>query len=165
MTDLKQFDLLEKQKLVNMKERKLKDITHTNNLHMYICTNVSLETKKHCCCCKGYHTIYHCEKFLKLNTNDRITQVKKSALCINCWKPNHFLNDYQAYSRRKCNKNYKSLLQFNNAYNENKPETEVSITSHILRSWPSEVLLSTVLLYVKESKCRNVPCTYSSISP
>lgn len=115
--------------------------------------NVYFATKKHCCWRKRDHAIYHCEKFLELNINDRIAQVKKSALCINYLKPNHVVKDCEASSCRRCYKKHYSLLHFNNACDGNKPEIEVSISSQTLRNQPSEVPCYFSLRTVKEKIC------------
>lgn len=67
-------------------------------------------TNNYYSCRKGYHTIHRCEKFLKLNTNDRIAQLKKLALCINYLKPKYLVEDGQAPSCRRCNKKHYCLL-------------------------------------------------------
>lgn len=83
LEDFKMFlkhkaDLLETLEL--SKDTKVKAKGHSNTFTAVNCS---------CALCKGSHYIQNCSKFLKLPINERIEQVKKLRLCINCLRKNH----------------------------------------------------------------------------
>lgn len=88
-----------------------------------------------CEVCKGTeHNIVKCEKFLKLHENERIAEVKKLKLCINCLRKGHF-----SISCRSGNCRYFSKRH-------NTPETSAISVSSSMSS--NNVLLSTVTLKI-----------------
>lgn len=51
--------------------------------------NVSTDKTIQCFYCRGSHSIYYCEQFLKLSSNNRLKEVQSMKLCVNCLRPNH----------------------------------------------------------------------------
>lgn len=45
---------------------------------------------KNCFLCQGQHLIYSCKQFLSLSVEDRIREVKRLKLCLNCLRNDHF---------------------------------------------------------------------------
>lgn len=65
--------------------------------------------------CKGPHTIYKCEEFLKLSINDRKERVRNLNLCENCLRTGHTKANCQLGPCRLCKtKKHNSLLHVNN---------------------------------------------------
>lgn len=133
-------------------------------------SNSCVNTSLNCYYCKKAHTIYSCSAFLNLSVNARIEEIKKHKLCINCFKPSHMVQACTSGSCRKCGKRHNSLLhlerQSNTTLNVN-PETgtdpalpttpdkasasQVAIVGHSSdNAVPSQILLSTALLYVED---------------
>lgn len=79
-------------------------------------TNVHLSTfKSNCILCKGSHTIYNCESFLKLNTNERISEARRLQLCLNCLKKNHITRECKMQPCKRCGKKHNTLLHIESA--------------------------------------------------
>lgn len=49
------------------------------------------QPKQECVLCKDVHTLFHCNKFIKMTQNDRIKYVKSNKLCWNCLGAGHSL--------------------------------------------------------------------------
>lgn len=49
--------------------------------HAYVASN---QGKPACYYCKGEHTMYKCDDFLKLTSADRLTEARRLTLCTNC---------------------------------------------------------------------------------
>lgn len=76
-----------------------------NTRHEYksiLSSHISTEATS-CYLCKQNHTIYKCNKFLKLNVFDRIETIIRMKNCLNCLMP-HELPICKASKCRKCNK-------------------------------------------------------------
>ncbi|CAL1678856.1 unnamed protein product [Lasius platythorax] len=70
-----------------------------------------------CAHCEGSHSIFKCEKFLKLSPYDRYTETKRLKLCTNCLKENHISRDCTLSSCRKCDLKHNTLLHRNQGQN------------------------------------------------
>ena len=68
----------------------------------------SLNTGK-CFLCDGSHLLSVCEKFLALSVADRIKEVKRLKLCINCLRNNHYVKACKRGSSRECNGRHNTL--------------------------------------------------------
>ncbi|KAJ8976819.1 hypothetical protein NQ317_008713 [Molorchus minor] len=108
---------------------------------------------KACCTfCKGEHYIQDCAEFLQLDVNDRIENVKKLRLCINCLRPGHMVKQCRSSSCRNCKSRHNSLLHLESpakkvdSTEETKAESVNLSSQHLSQS--KQVLLSTVLVRV-----------------
>ncbi|KYN14635.1 hypothetical protein ALC57_13142, partial [Trachymyrmex cornetzi] len=68
----------------------------------------SLNTGK-CYLCNGSHFLFACEKFLALPVADRIKEVNRLRLCLNCFKSNHYARACRMGSCRECNGRHNTL--------------------------------------------------------
>lgn len=62
-----------------------------------------------CYLCSGNHPLYHCENFLALQVNDRIKEVKRLKLCLNCLRKDHFVKSCRMGSCRECPEKHNTL--------------------------------------------------------
>nr|CAI5844533.1 unnamed protein product [Callosobruchus analis] len=116
-----------------------------------------------CAYCKDSHGIYNCPDLLKLSAQSRSTEIKKRGLCFNCLRKNHSIKDCRAMGCRKCKKKHHTLLHFESSNNSNetsndnqqsitKNEDNKQVSCHTLNpKLPSQVLLATVMILVKDS--------------
>lgn len=66
---------------------------------------------RNCPICNGdFHWLSKCSKFLKLNENQRISEIKRLHLCLNCFKAGHLSSRCIAARCSKCNKPHNVLL-------------------------------------------------------
>ena len=168
------LEKLEYNKCDNPKQNKgqFKSKYHSNS-----CVNTS---NLSCYYCKKAHTIYNCTAFLDLSINSRIEEVKKHKLCINCFKPSHIAQTCTSSNCRKCGRRHNSLLHFERpvstiltvdtesganlplpAIPDMASTSQAAIVGHSTDNdvLPSQILLSTALLYVEDKhghvhKCR-----------
>lgn len=99
-----------------------------------------------CNFCNKDHTIYNCNRFLDLNAKDRLTEVNRLKLCVNCLRNNHSTSQCRSMHCRKCNNKHNTLLHFsyqnNNTSNNNRtnnnhfqrrnePQTQSSVNSNV----------------------------------
>ena len=63
-----------------------------------------------CLCCKGSHSIYKCERFVKLSDLGKNDLVFKNRLCRNCLRPGHFRSTCSSSGCKTCNKAHHTLL-------------------------------------------------------
>jgi len=68
----------------------------------------SLDSGK-CFFCNGNHFIYFCEKFLALTIPDRIKEVKRLRLCLNCLKNDHYVKTCKMGHCRECTGRHNTL--------------------------------------------------------
>lgn len=95
------------QKLDN--KNSISQVYSKNKTYSRACISTS---KFECHFCKQAHSIYTCEKLLKINPHERYSQVKSLRLCVNCLKPGHSLIECKASSCKTYNKKHNSLLHF-----------------------------------------------------
>lgn len=62
-----------------------------------------------CYFCKGTHFIYFCEKFLALPVADRIKEVRRLKLCVNCLKNDHYVKTCKRGPCRECAEKHNTL--------------------------------------------------------
>ncbi|XP_026745937.1 uncharacterized protein LOC113507271 [Trichoplusia ni] len=65
-----------------------------------------------CVMCDGNHALFSCIKFLNLPVQDRHTFVSnnKGAICPNCLRAGHTIQDYQFGSCKQCSQKHNSLI-------------------------------------------------------
>ncbi|XP_031339663.1 uncharacterized protein LOC116168131 [Photinus pyralis] len=84
-----------------------------------------------CVICKQAHFIQQCPQFLKLTPDNRIQEIKKLRLCLNCLRENHLIaNCKSIHNCKVCRKRHNSLLhrERNHDYNTTSNES-ATITS------------------------------------
>ncbi|KMQ87667.1 hypothetical protein RF55_12989 [Lasius niger] len=131
-----------------------------------------------CAHCEGSHSIFKCEKFLKLLPCDRYTETKRLKLCTNCLKENHISRDCTLSSCRKCDLKHNTLLHRSQSQNvevekknsekkaaavhysqsqaieenatshEEEANDHCKVTTHCLPKQVTRVILSTAQVYV-----------------
>lgn len=131
-----------------------------------------------CAYCKGSHFIYNCRNFLRLQINDRYSEVKKLKLCTNCLRSGHFRTECRSSGCKRCQGKHSTFLHFENEGSvsnatdaqmtsnsqssitiENK---NTSISTHSSSKQETHVLLSTALIYVRDCKNRKICCRADS---
>nr|XP_034174768.1 uncharacterized protein LOC117601732 [Osmia lignaria] len=88
-------------------------------------TYVAMANVNKCVMCKDNHEIYQCKQFLQAAVRDRLDVIKRSRLCLNCFRSNHLVSNCQANGCKKCNQKHNTLLHFNN---ENRVNTSNNTT-------------------------------------
>lgn len=63
-----------------------------------------------CKLCGKSHNLFQCKSFLNKSVTDRLREVKRLGLCINCLKAGHQTKDCQSSSCRTCDKKHNTLL-------------------------------------------------------
>ena len=137
-------------------------------------TLVSLNKDFNCTFCNLSHTISQCNAFTNLSTNDRIKEIKKRHLCLNCLRKGHTLNDCKSkYTCKRCNKKHHTLIHIEPQQKSNtepststveqarstEVNTEIVLTSHAaLKQSCSQILLSTACVTIKDYQDNWVPC-------
>nr|XP_034195039.1 uncharacterized protein LOC117611213 [Osmia lignaria] len=88
-------------------------------------TYVAMANVNKCVMCKDNHEIYQCKQFLQAAVRDRLDVIKRSRLCLNCFRSNHLVNNCHANGCKKCNQKHNTLLHSNN---ENRVNTSNNTT-------------------------------------
>lgn len=103
-------------------------------------------TQEKCPLCKGEHCLQQCSEFSKFNQAQRLEQVRKLKLCINCMKNNHIVLNCRSNSTcRKCHKRHHTLLHREQApsQTENSNAEAKEPTNNSISDSSSQVALST----------------------
>ncbi|XP_072389396.1 uncharacterized protein [Diabrotica undecimpunctata] len=128
----------------------------------FVSTNNNSNTLN-CSLCSQNHLIYSCPNFSKLQPTSRLNEAKRLKLCINCLRSGHPTKNCKSSGCRKCGKPHHTLLHFHNSI-QNTPNLEASssqtpsnqttnsLTTHNHFASSSQILLSTVLIKVFDSK-------------
>lgn len=120
-------------------------------------------------CKKGQHNVFQCDVFLKLCVKDRINALKSNNLCFNCLRSKCSASKCTHKCCKKCNKKHNTLIHYDNVipgtmsvtehHQEDKEATIDSMqgtSDHqvtLLNSnEPTQVLLSTSIVHVRDSK-------------
>ena len=105
-----------------------------------------------CLYCKEMHNIYNCPNFLNLSIEQRINEIKKRKLCLNCLKGGHKLMSCNSSNCKKCNKRHNSLLHINERETSTSPEPSTSslnsVSSHCAQILNKNITLSTAMINV-----------------
>ena len=126
-----------------------KEIEHKRNAPFKPQTFLNVKNK--CNFCNNpSHLIYNCPEFLTLRINQRINEIKKLRLCLNCLNQNHSSSECTSGHCRKCNKKHSTLLHLEFQRQESGSVPEVSLFSHSQTAGecPSQVLLSTANIQI-----------------
>lgn len=116
-----------------------------------------------CLICKeSKHYIYQCPKFLALSETQRLNEIKKLHLCLNCFRTNHLSTRCALKGCRKCGKPHNTLLHINfnqprleNSFSPTETSNESSggtVVTHTSSNSEGEVLLSTAIVLVVDSE-------------
>lgn len=65
-----------------------------------------------CYLCQRQHLIYSYKQFLELSAKERVQEVKKLKLCMNCLRNDHFVIDCRSSSCRQCGDRHNTLCHF-----------------------------------------------------
>lgn len=123
-----------------------------------------------CYFCKGSHFIYFCEKFLELPIPERIKEVRRLKLCINCLKDDHYVKTCRLGHCRECVEKHNTLCHLTPS-NKNPVNSEghVSKTEETSDGHSSvavhassgangrRVLMATAIVEVSKSNGSNMP--------
>ena len=119
-------------------------------------------SKFSCYYCSEEHTIYTCEKFLRLSQKERQEAVKKASLCTNCLCPNHRVSECRGGPCRKCGKRHNSLLHIDreNADNEEKSNAKnSSVNMHTVQDESDAyMVLSTAVVDIFDNAGNSHTC-------
>lgn len=69
----------------------------------------NVTTAGKCYLCQGNHFLYHCENFLGLTADDRLKEVRRLKLCINCLRNDHFVKICKMGTCRECSGKHNTL--------------------------------------------------------
>ena len=113
-----------------------------------------------CLICKGEHSIYFCDQFLKLAPQDRLNEIKKICLCVNCLRGNHRPFECCLRGCRQCNKRHNSVLHFKQKKEESvqKASNPIASTSNYHIRIKTEVYLATAVVDIREDNGNFQPC-------
>lgn len=75
-----------------------------------------------CPLCNGNHYIQQCQKFKKLEHQDKIEFVKRKGMCFNCLRKNHQISACKYSHCTICNKKHHTFLHINIESNLNSDE-------------------------------------------
>ena len=119
-------------------------------------------SKFRCYYCSEEHTIYTCEKFLKLSQRERQEAVKKASLCTNCLHPNHRISECRGGPCRKCVKKHNSLLHVDREKTDNTEqsnEKNSSVNMHSIQDYSDAyMLLSTAVVDIFDNAGNSHTC-------
>lgn len=138
-------------------------------------TNVNVAvTQTSCSFCKQSHLIYNCTAFKNLPVNQRIEEIKKLGLCLNCLKGKHIAAQCRHTNCRQCNKKHNTLLHLisintNSAAmvptnrateQQNIGENSQNVISNAAVTSLPEVILSTAIvnIYDKDGNAHKCKC-------
>jgi len=89
-----------------------------------------------CYLCSGDHALYRCERFLALQVNDRIKEVKRMRLCMNCLRKDHLARTCKMGSCRECSEKHNTLCR--------RPITDVNIPERVNGSEQDDKMSSSL---------------------
>lgn len=86
---------------------------------------------KHVKCeiCKEPHFVYACEKLKSLSVPDRIQQVKRSKLCLNCLRSSHLAYECRSEGCRKCKQRHNTLLHLDKRNTDTAGSTNQNVSN------------------------------------
>lgn len=79
--------------------------------------NAKIRKRSRTCdlCCKKYHPVRKCRRFLQITVNERIDYIKQKMLCLNCFARGHELRDCPSpYDCFTCLRRHHTLLHQDN---------------------------------------------------
>ncbi|XP_059217550.1 uncharacterized protein LOC131994726 [Stomoxys calcitrans] len=87
-------------------------------------------------CPNEVHVIRKCPKFLQMSVNQRLAEIKRLSLCLNCFSKSHSVRHCSSkFSCLKCNKRHNSLLHREQTPStQGQPDTNAHTTSSSVTS-------------------------------
>lgn len=98
-----------------------------------------------CVICNDSHKIYQCPTFRNKNYNEKIADVEKYNLCINCLRQGHILSECRLGPCMVCNKGHNTILHQDSASPSGVSSESIVTFS---KQCPSKVVLSTAIVEV-----------------
>ncbi|KYM95005.1 hypothetical protein ALC62_14362 [Cyphomyrmex costatus] len=109
-----------------------------------------------CYLCDGPHFLYTCEKFLALTVDDRLKEVKRLKLCINCLKNDHFVRSCKMGHCKECTKKHNTLCHLPRVDNNlakagsqddvNQLVTNVALNQSLHKVKRRRILMATAIM-------------------
>lgn len=125
-----------------------------------------------CVHCNEEHSIYYCPKFLALTVPQRIAEIRKAKMCLNCLRSTaHSANKCTSGNCKTCKKKHNTLLHLDTPASEpsggdeksregaSTSTTSSTVVTHSSTSGSREcVMLATAVAYAFDSKGSQRPC-------
>ncbi|XP_041980993.1 uncharacterized protein LOC121734447 [Aricia agestis] len=107
---------------------------------------------KSCIICKGEHKIYECEIFKAKSYEDKISDIRKLKLCMNCLREGHQPHNCKLGPCRVCKRKHNTLLhQTKTDFSSlNSTDTIVNFSTQPT----NQILLSTAIIEVQNPKTK-----------
>ncbi|XP_032690610.1 uncharacterized protein LOC116853592 [Odontomachus brunneus] len=127
-----------------------------------------------CFLCKGEHFLYHCKKFIAMPVDERIKEVRRLKLCLNCLRNDHYVKSCKMGSCRECSGRHNTLCHLpldmkekptkksveipsmSNANNESNDQVAIHLSANALAK--RHVIIATARVYAILPNGSNVPC-------
>ncbi|XP_076377782.1 uncharacterized protein LOC143259435 [Megalopta genalis] len=131
-------------------------------------THVSSASSQ-CSCCRGNHPLYKCDKFKKLNLNDKKEIVQNSQRCYKCLETGHRVQNCTRRNCSICDRRHHSLLHRDSKIkhtekeNDDKQElspntSQQSCIANIASDSVDYTILSTAIVYIEDCKGQRQEC-------
>lgn len=78
-----------------------------------------------CYLCQGDHFLYRCDQFLKMTVDERLKEVQRLKLCINCLRNDHFIKTCRMGTCKECSGRHNTLLHRSTLNKEQAKKEEV----------------------------------------
>ena len=94
------------------KKHRSEALTHKCNFNSHPVTSMTIGIDGYCFVCNATkHSLYGCPKFRSLPHDQIMSLLKSRGLCLNCFKPGHFIKECTSMQHcRKCQKIHHTLL-------------------------------------------------------
>ncbi|KOB72873.1 Gag-pol polyprotein, partial [Operophtera brumata] len=133
----------------------------TSYVKAFASANQNAQRKFECVICNDAHKVYQCPIFRNNNYNEKMAEVGKHNLCVNCLRQGHDIAECRLGPCMVCNKRHNTLLHHDTASQPASSATShpaTSAASHSATSaesvvtfskqCPNEVILSTAIIEV-----------------
>jgi hypothetical protein len=109
------------------------------------------KSSNQCVICKQQYHLYQCKEFLALSVTQRVGEIKKHQLCLNCLRAGHISENCLAGNCKTCHKKHNSLLHFQTTGSvpSDQPLTVASATHHV-QTHDKNIVLSTAIVQVTD---------------
>lgn len=126
--------------------------------------------KLKCSHCGEEHSIYHCPKFLEFTIPQRIAEIKRAKICVNCLRStDHAANKCTSGSCRICKKKHNTLLHLTEKTQSQakieKPQeaatsasSSAAVVTHSTSRNNECVMLATATVHAYDHKGSRKPC-------
>jgi hypothetical protein len=101
--------------------------------------------------CKQQHHLYQCKEFLALSVTQRVGEIKKHQLCLNCLRAGHISENCLAGNCKTCHKKHNSLLHFGTTESVSSDQQfTVASPTHHVQTHDKNIVLSTAIVQVTD---------------